>query len=233
MSVTATQKKTIDNILSVFETGKVASPSAYTTATILKDGAGISYGKHQATDRADSLDAVLFLYMDKGGLYAKEIEAVMGRLTRDETSKVDPSAPPQWAKDVLDLLRKAGTDPVMHAAQDEVFDRDYWNPAVAQCKDMGLTLPLCYAIVYDTCIHSGPGGVMKIRRLFNEVPPARGGDEKKWAQAYIKARRSWLASSSNKLVQKTVYRMDAFQSLIDKGNWELALPLVIRGVTIA
>jgi chitosanase len=133
----------------------------------------------------------------------------------------------------MDLLKKAGQDPIMQKAQDQIFDEGYWNPAVSQSEAMGLVLPLSYAIVYDTCIHSGPGGVARIRKLFNEVPPARGGDEKAWARAYINARRNWLLSSSNSLVQKTVYRMDAFAQLMKEDNWELRTPFKVRNVTIS
>jgi len=50
--ITAPQKHAIDCIISIFETGRVPTAAAYATCTILPDGAGISYGKHQSTDRA-------------------------------------------------------------------------------------------------------------------------------------------------------------------------------------
>ena len=118
----------------------------------------------------------------------------------------------------------------MRTVQDEVFTQNYWVPAVNHCTSMGLTLPLSYAVIYDTCIHSGPGGVYKIRRLFPDVPPSLGGYEKKWTSAYIRARRAWLGSSSKPVVRKTVYRMDAFISLIERGAWELEPPFTVRNV---
>ena len=51
----------------------------------------------------------------------------------------------------------AGDDPVMHKAQDEVFDVNYWLPAVNHCKNIGITSALGHLVIYDTCIHSGPG----------------------------------------------------------------------------
>jgi len=66
-------------------------------------------------------------------------------------------------------------DPVMHAAQDAVFDSDYWVPSVESCREMGLTLPLSYAVMYDTYIHSGPKGIGVIRQGFEQAPPAKGG----------------------------------------------------------
>jgi chitosanase len=57
--------------------------------------------------------------------------------------------------------------------------------------------------------------------------------EKEWTKAYIKTRRKWLAENSNPILHGTVYRMDAFQRLIDQGYWGLELPLVVRGVEIS
>jgi chitosanase len=88
-------------------------------------------------------------------------------------------------------------------------------------------------VIYDTCIHSGPGGVANIRARFPEASPARGGDEKAWISAYIRARRAWLLSHPNPIVQKTVYRMDALEELVKKDCWDLKTPLVVRGVKIA
>jgi hypothetical protein len=42
----------------------------------------------------------------------------------------------------------------------------------------------------------------------------------------------WLAANKNPLVQRTVYRMDAFNEIARSGNWELATPLTVRGVKI-
>ena len=98
---------------------------------------------------------------------------------------------------------------------------------------MGLQTALGHLIVYDTCIHSGPGGVAVIRSRFPQLPPSKGGDEKVWAAAYVAARRSWLLENKNPLVQKTVYRMDSLNEIIRSGNWDLSTPLIVRGAKIA
>ena len=56
--------------------------------------------------------------------------------------------------------------------------------------------------------------------------------EKAWIEGYVQTRHEWLATHSNKVLRATVYRMKAFQSLIQAGNWELQPPLVVKGVTI-
>lgn len=233
MPITSAQKHVIDCILSIHETGKIPSTAAYSTATVLKDGAGISYGKHQSTDKSDSLDAIVFRYIDKGGALSSKLKPYLDELGRDDTTKVSPSAPPQWVKDLLVLLAEAGKDPVMQAAQDEIFDENYWTPAVNKCKGIGLTLGLSYLVIYDTCIHSGSGRVDSLRKLFPESSPANGGDEKAWVLAFLKARKNWLLSNSNPLVQKSSYRVDAMLGLASAGNWDLTTPFTYRGVKVS
>jgi hypothetical protein len=48
---------------------------------------------------------------------------------------------------------------------------------------------------------------------------------------YIGVRTEWLKSLKPP-VPSTVYRMEAFNSFIKAENWELALPINVRGVTI-
>ncbi len=230
--ISTQEKRVCQSIIQIFETGKLTG--GYGTVALLTDGAGVSYGKHQATDRSNSLDTIIYKYMDRGGVYGSALEPYLDELQGNLTAKVDPNNPPEWIMDLMKLLRQAGeSDPLMGEVQDEAFDEIYWRPAVRHCLDMKLEYPLSYAIVYDSCIHSGPLGVSRIRKLFSEVPPARGGDEKKWAESYVRARRAWLAANSNALVRKTVYRMDAFLQIIKEDNWELKTPLVVRGVTIS
>lgn len=233
MPVTPEQKRVIDSVLSIFETGRVPTPAAYATCAILSDGAGISYGKHQSTDRGGTLDKIVDLYIQKGGKQAEELKQFVPKLALNESAKVDPKNIPSWAKYLMGVLKAAGADPVMQECQDIIFDSNYWVPAAGHAASLGLTTALGHLVIYDTCIHSGPGGVAIIRARFPELPPAKGGDEKAWVQAYVNARRAWLASNSNPIVQKTVYRMDAFSEIIRSGNWDLHVPLTVRGVKIA
>ncbi len=232
MPVSDNQKKVIDSVLTIFETGRLPSPSAYATCAILSDGAGISYGKHQSTDRSGTLDKIVDLYIAKGGKQADELKQFVPKLALNETAKLDPKNIPSWAKYLMGVLKTAGADPVMQAAQDEVFDANYWVPAMGHVQRIGLQTGLGALVVYDTCIHSGSGGVAIIRARFPEAAPCNGGDEKAWVMAYIKARREWLAANKNPIVQRTVYRMDAFSEIARSGNWELATPLTVRGVKI-
>jgi len=234
MTLTTSQKHAIDCVLSIFETGRVPTAASYATCTILADGAGISYGKHQCTDRAGSLDLVVKRYIAKGGKFATELKACEPILASNASTKENPKGPyTAPVAGLMNLLKQAGADPLMHAAQDEVFDENYFAPALNHAASVGAAHPLTVLVIYDTCIHSGPGGVTMIRNKFAAKSPANGGDEKEWVKAYINARRAWLAGNANPLVQKTVYRMDALMELVNANNWELVLPFKLRGVVVS
>ena len=224
-------KNSIKQIISTFETG-IAAPN-YSAVTILPDGAGISYGRHQATDKSGNLDKIVYRYIDLQGKYAKEMRPFLDELACNATTHLDPKNLPLWCREFMEVLAKAGREDVLMAqAQEENIDANYFNPAESESLKLGLTQALSYAVIFDTYIHSGPGGVPKIRRLFPEVPPVRSGDEREWTNAYVRARRAWLASFPNPVVVKTTYRMDAFLDLIKKDNWDLRTPFVVRGQTI-
>jgi len=234
ITYTSAQRHAINCIISVFETGRLPNPAAYATCAILPDGAGISYGMHQSTDRAGSLDNIVKRYIDLGGVHAAALKAYLPYFASNKSASEPPKGP--WSAETqaaVSLLKAAGADPLMQRAQEEVFDRDYFQPAVAHANQIGLTKALSLAVVYDTCIHSGPGGVSLIRNMFPAKSPANGGDEAAWVKAYIASRRAWLASNSKPVVQRTVYRMDALAELVSAGNWDLKPPFKVRTVTVA
>jgi chitosanase len=234
MNITPQQKHVIDCVLSIFETGRIPTTASYSTCSILEDGAGISYGKHQCTDKAGSLDLVCKKYIKLGGQQAEPLKQYMNYLATNQSSKFGSRREtyPTWLVSLINLLKSAGPDPLMQKAQDEIFDVNYWLPAVNHCNNIGLKTPLGHLIVYDSTIHSGPNGVTIIRNLFPQKSPANGGDEKEWCLAYINARRIWLLNNPNALVKKTIYRMDALKAIADANNWELKTPLVVRNVKI-
>lgn len=216
----------IKSIVNVFETGRAEGD--YGAVALLDDGAGISYGRSQATDGGGNLDRIVWRYLDLGGRFGEQLRPFLEILGSDASTRVDPDDPPAWVTEVMDLLAAAGReDPLMQQAQDEVFDQRYWVPAERWATEMQLVLPLSWAVVYDTVIHSGPGGVWWIRRLFPDLPPSRGGTEKSWTRAYVRARYAWLAGHERLAVRRTVYRMSAFLSLIAEPNWDLEPPVTI------
>jgi hypothetical protein len=228
---------TCDAIVAIFETGHLPTPEAYSTATLLADGAGVSYGRAQAT--LSSLQAILDAYAIAGGAYAGEIRRVLaGHRLEDARVYRSEDGAASWVVDLLAVLRQAGTDTVMRQAQDDVFSRAYFQPSVAYALTIGCELPLSVLAIYDTAIQSGLSRVDVLRQSFAALPPSRGGGERTWTLKVLLARRDWLSSfisadaARQRLVRSTVYRVQALLELAQQGRWELDRPLVVRGITI-
>lgn len=235
--MTPEQYDTCDQVLSVHETGHLLEPAAYATATLLADGAGISYGRAQATGA--TLASVITQYGIRGGSYARAIQEAMGSHGLGEARSVLREADaPDWLRELLVVLRLAGGDSVMRATQDAVIRSGYLYPAEDYVRRLGCVEPLTVLAAYDLWVQSGAGRIDALRPNFAERPPVRGGDERAWTVALIRARRAWLAgftdpsSARQALVRRTVYRCDSLLQLATEGRWDLARPLAVRGQTI-
>lgn len=240
--ITPMQRQTISNIVSVFETGKIPGVDAYSCCTILSDGAGISYGAHQATAKSGSLQFVIDEYLNLGGLHAQTIRDALPGLASSLTCRSADRAP-MYARKLMNALSAAGSDPRMQAAQDAVFDREYWGPASAEAGKLGLVTALGHLILYDTAIQSGPSRIGKLRPMFPAKPPSAvfgsGASEAVWLTQFLGAREKFLTtftssdSERQTLVRRTVYRVIALETLVIGKAWSLTGPLTVRGVRVA
>lgn len=233
--LTDLQRRTIWAITSIFETGCPAGD--YSSCGDRGDGAGLTYGAHQGTDRSGTLDEIVWRYIRERGDWAASLTSFMDELKRDETERYK-DAP--WVRQLRELLVKAGADPTMRDVQDQVFADRYWVPAMRYGQGLGLELPLSYAALYDLAIHSrDPDEPMtefrradQLRQTFDGLPPSRGGDERSWTMQLTAARDRWLRTSATKPVRASAYRTIALMALMDAGAWDLRLPLTVRGTTI-
>ncbi len=133
---------------------------------------------------------------------------------------------PDWVRNLMHILELAGDrDPLMAQAQSEIFEESYWGPASHQAAALGLKTPLGWLICCDSVAQSGQRGAQLIDRFFWEKPPGRGGDERQWALAYLKARRLWLEKVPRSTT--TVYRIKSLLALAEADNWNLETPVHI------
>lgn len=214
------QKKAAEAIVNIFETDKILGD--YCCVVCLQgDPGGLTYGRSQTTLNSGNLFLLIKAYCQSdGAISADVLQPYLPRLNnRDQSLDHDSN--------LRQLLRSAGKDPVMQKTQDEFFDRVYWNPAVKSATNLGINTPLGTAVVYDSVIH-GSWQLMRDRTLGHYGTVANLG-EKDWIKHYVDVRRDWLANHSIVILHGTVYRMDAFKSLITSGNWDLNLPFIVRG----
>jgi hypothetical protein len=254
-------RPTIDRIMTVLETGadpNDADANPYASIGDRRDGAGLTAGKHQATDRAGSLAAIVREYGDADGATDPRTQTALAAYLPwleqhgsigDGYGNLNNADDFQARDDFVVLWRRAAEDPAMRGAQDRVFDRVYWTPAVGAAKRINLRTPLGYLVIYDTSIQSGGDGIVttnrtddavwQIRRRFREMPPtpahlptqptaAQHRDaEAAWVKAYLLARAGWLRSFPEGPVRTSAYRIDVLLGLLTAGNWALHLPLEI------
>lgn len=221
--LTDLQKQTAQAIINIFETGKVLGD--YTNVTsVAGDPGGLTYGKAQTTLNSGNLFLLIKAYCDaENAQFAEELRAYLDRL-EDKDKRLNRDLT------LHGILRQAGLDPVMQDTQDEFFDRVYWNPSVSFANRLGIQTALGTAVVYDSILHGS--WVRMSDRTINNFGTVANIGEKTWISHYVDVRRDWLASHPIRLLQKTVYRMDALKRLISNNNWDLTLPFNVRGLLI-
>jgi chitosanase len=218
------QKKTIQAIVNVFETGK--AEGNYGRVTLLEGDAGhLTYRRSQTTLASGNLALLIQEYCGAAGpaAHGATLRPYVARLAARDLSLDNDAA-------FRDLLEKAAGDPVMQRVQDEFFDRLYWVPALHSAQALGIATALGAAVVYDSLVH---GAWTKLRDMADaSLGPLSSAGEGDWVRQYVALRRGWLANHANALLHHCVYRMDAFESLLAAGNWDLVLPLKVHGVII-
>lgn len=158
-----------------------------------------------------NLKTLVKTYCDKAGKFAAELAPYVARI--GGKSLVDDAK-------FIDLLKQAGTDPVMQLCQEQAFDDMYINPAMRWCDKSKILLPLSRLVVADSFLQSG-SILTSLRNKFPEKLPSLGGNEKKWIESYCIVRKDWLANHSRKILNKTVYRPNFMLDCIEKGDWML------------
>lgn len=224
MHLTPKQRRLIEQVVNVFETGKPEGD--YGNISIYPDGPGdipqITYGRSQTTEFS-KLAELVRIYIDEGGAYGDALRPYL------ELIGSQPLSDDELFKD---LLRQASEDPIMKHAQDIFFDEAYYQPALQWASDQGFKLGLSGLVIYDSFIHSG-GILDDLRARFPDLTPSDGGKETPWILAYVKTRHAWLSNHRRVILHHTTYRTRFFLDEIARGNWNLEkLPLYANGIAV-
>lgn len=222
--LTSTQKRTTEAIINLFETSAVLGD--YSRVTLIAGDTGhLTFGRSQTTLGSGNLHKLLQRYCANGGArFGVRIAPSLPRLAAGDIS-LDRDLK------LHNLLRASADDLVMRDTQDAFFDECYWQPASRGAGQLGITSPLGVAVTYDSFVH-GSWKAMRDRTI-QQIGNVTTAGERPWISTYVSIRRAWLAGHTRADLRATVYRMDAFQRLIDQGFWGLELPLVVRGKEIS
>ncbi|MGN9891900.1 chitosanase [Micromonospora sp. L31] len=146
--------------------------------------------------------------------YLPALRAVNGT---DSHAGLDPYFPRDW--------RTAAADPVFRVAQEAERDRVYFNPSVRDGKADGVRALGQFAY-YDAAVMHGYEGMRGIRSraLTRAKPPAQGGDERTWLNAFLDER---VTEMRKEPAHSDTSRVDTAQRVfLNNGNFNLNTPLV-------
>ncbi|MET7568348.1 chitosanase [Streptomyces sp. NPDC005492] len=169
----------------------------------------------------DMLDLVqLYATRKPGNVLAKYLPALRSVNGTDSHSGLDPDFPKDW--------RTAAQDTVFQQAQNDERDRVYFNPAVSQGKTDGLRV-LGQFTYYDAIVMHGDGDDptsfrnIRARALRSAKPPAQGGNETTYLNAFLDA-RVWAMQQEE--AHSDTSRVDTEQRVfLRNGNLDLNTPL--------
>ena len=124
--------------------------------------------------------------------------------------------------------KTAAEEPKFRQAQDHERDRIYFDPAVDQAQSDGLHA-LGQFIYYDAMVMHGPGddpssfGGIRSTAMKTAKPPAQGGDEAVYLNAFLDARKAAMREEEG---HADTSRVDTMQRVfLRAGNLELNPPL--------
>lgn len=169
----------------------------------------------------DMLDLVeLYTRREPGNVLAKYLPALRKVNGTDSHSGLDPNFKKDWAS--------AASDSAFKQAQNDERDRVYFDPAVSQGKADGIGTLGQFAY-YDAIVMHGDGGdstgfsSIRKRALAKAKPPAQGGNEVTYLNAFLDA-RVWAMRQEE--AHSDTSRVDTAQRVfLKKGNLNLDPPL--------
>jgi chitosanase len=230
-AMTPEHRRRAEALSSVFENGTPILQHGYTEK--LGDGRGITAGWAGFTTATGDLFEVVERYAKQ--VPKTPLAKFLPRL-RELAKKGSGST--TGLRGLETEWRTAAKDPKFRAAQHQVVDVEYFQPAMQHADALGIKMPLVCAQLYDAILQHGDGedpdglGAL-IERTNAQVggSPKNGISEEKWLEAFLKVRRSDLAYSYNPETRKewagSVSRVDVFVDLLAAKNLSLKGPICI------
>ena len=216
----ALQKQTCIAIVNIFE-GSSLTGNYGAVGGLKNDKGHISYGRSQVSLMSGNLFLLIKAYCEAPeAQFAEELSPYLRRLgDKDITLDQDVN--------LRSILRQAGSDPAMKRIQDDYFDRNFFQPAMAAAQRANLQHPLSQTIAYDSHIQ---GGWQACAADVNAAigPISANVPEESWIKRYLEVRTAYLQRHA----PQTTYRPEAFSKMVSAGGWALELPIALRGLNI-
>jgi chitosanase len=231
--LTHAQRTRADKLISQFENS--TSKIQYCYIEALDDGRGYTAGRAGFTSATGDLLEVAEQYTR--AVPGNPLEALLPRL-RELAANGDGSL--DGLEALPDAWRESCRDPRQRRIQDDVVDKEYYNPAVKEWRKRGLQRPLSLAAIYDAEIQHGggedPDGVpamlKRAAKRAHGTPRSKGVPEARFLRAFIHVRRATLAHAHDPSTRaawaQTVERADVWRQLVNTGQWRLASPIRVH-----
>jgi chitosanase len=223
VNLTDPHKKEIAmELVSSAENSTLDWKSQYKYIEDIGDGRGYTAGIIGFCSGTGDMLELVQLYTDRkaGNVLAKYLPALRKVNGSDSHKGLDPNFTKDW--------KTAAKDKVFQQAQNDERDRVYFKPAVNQGIADGLRAlgQFCY---YDAIVMHGPGndstsfGGIRKTAMKKAKTPAQGGDEVKYLNAFLDARKAAMKTEE---AHSDTSRVDTEQRVFLKaGNLDLNPPL--------
>lgn len=166
------------------------SKGDYGSASVLKDGAGLTAGAYQFTEKSGSLAKMIGNY-NKANAEAGDTSRL---LDNDLSSAVaNKSMTPEQQKRMAEYIRKQQQENPerFKAAQDKTFNDEYLDPAIQMASKAGITDKSAIAMFADHYVNGGAGGANNVLKNMR----ASGVDMSKATAADVAAARKTTYSN--------------------------------------
>lgn len=234
-------REVIWSITSVFESGR---PAGNRKAFQNVDDGIISFGRHQATLAAGSLGQVLDLFFSLSqSPVSLALQQEFGERIRrrDATLRNDSR--------LKTLLVQSADEPAMAQAQDDVFEKVYYQPAIDHANRVGVHSPLGLACLYDTKVQGGLEIVSNLvadrlgATIIGQIGINGQVDEASWIKTFLEEREARLNRLANiaaaegrpmqaQALRISVFRVQELRKLAEANNWGLTGRFLVRGLEI-
>jgi chitosanase len=197
----------------------------------LGDGRGYTGGIIGFTSATGDMLQVVQRYteLQPGNRLTKYLGALQ-KLCQNGGSDAHTGLDPTFAAD----WDAAAKDPMFQQAQNEIRDREYFNPAVSQAQEDGLGA-LGQFIYYDAMVMHGPGGEfnsfggIRAATLRRAKSPAQGGGEAAYLGTFLDVRKNVMHVEVVKYhddSRRDTSRIDTEQrTFLRERNFNLSPPL--------